>query len=380
MRIAKNIFDFMKKETVLAAAAFLALLSAFIVKPSAAYVEYIDFRVLGILLSLMIVMAGFQKNGLFDTIARVLLKRTRSTRELCLVLVFLCFFFSMLITNDVALITFVPFTILILRTSQKENLLIPVIAIQTIAANLGSMLTPVGNPQNLYLYNLGGFSLSAFIKIMLPYSLLSLAGLFIWTMAICHKNERISIEQESGAAQTENGGRKEAFRNAAYMFLFFLSILAVVKVIPYYIVLFFVVLITLAMDRRVLKTIDYSLLFTFCFFFIFTGNIGQLDLAKQWLQSAVSGRAVLMGTVVSQIISNVPAALLLSGFTSDYKSLLIGVNIGGLGTLIASMASLISYKLYVHDYNQNKGKYFAYFTVSNLCFLALLSMGAYILS
>ncbi len=115
-------------------------------------------------------------------------------------------------------------------------------------------------------------------------------------------------------------------------------------------------------------------------FFIFTGNIGQLDLAKQWLQSAVSGRAVLMGTVVSQIISNVPAALLLSGFTSDYKSLLIGVNIGGLGTLIASMASLISYKLYVHDYNQNKGKYFAYFTVSNLCFLALLSMGAYILS
>ena len=205
-------------------------------------------------------------------------------------------------------------------------------------------------------------------------------ALFIWTMAICHKNERISIEQESGAAQTENGGRKEAFRNAAYMFLFFLSILAVVKVIPYYIVLFFVVLITLAMDRRVLKTIDYSLLFTFCFFFIFTGNIGQLDLAKQWLQSAVSGRAVLMGTVVSQIISNVPAALLLSGFTSDYKSLLIGVNIGGLGTLIASMASLISYKLYVHDYNQNKGKYFAYFTVSNLCFLALLSMGAYILS
>lgn len=379
MRIVKNIFDFMKRETVLAAAAFLALLSAFIVKPSAAYEEYIDFRVLGILLSLMIVMAGFQKNGLFDAIAAALLKRTRSTRELCLVLVFLCFFFSMLITNDVALITFVPFTILILKTSQKENLLIPVIAIQTIAANLGSMLTPVGNPQNLYLYNLGGFSLPAFIKIMLPYSLLSLAGLFVWTLVICRKNERIFIEQKSGTSQTGNEGRKATFRNAAYMFLFFLSILAVVKVIPYYIVLFFVVLITLVMDGQVLKTIDYSLLFTFCFFFIFTGNIGQLDVAKQWLQSAVSGRTVLMGTVISQIISNVPAALLLSGFTSDYKSLLIGVNIGGLGTLIASMASLISYKLYVHDYNQNKGKYFAYFTVSNLCFLALLSAGACVL-
>lgn len=363
-----KILDFLKKETVLAVAAVLAVCSAFLVPPSKAYLGYIDFKVLGTLLSLMILMAGFQKNGLFDRIGAWLLKKTKNTRQLAVVLVMLCFFFSMLITNDVALITFVPFTMLVLKACGKEKLLIPVIVMQTVAANLGSMLTPVGNPQNLFLYNLGGFGLGEFVGIMLPYAAVSLLGILAWTLVVCRKTEAITVEN----ALVSEVDAKAGLRNAVYLVLFVLSLLVVAKVLPYYLVLALVVLATLVLDWRVLKQVDYSLLFTFSFFFIFTGNIGQMEGAKAWLQSIVDGRAVLVGTAASQVISNVPAALLLSGFTADYEGLLIGVNIGGLGTMIASMASLISYKLYAHSYNQGKGKYFLYFTGANVVFLVLL--------
>lgn len=374
-----RLIKFIKKETILVVSAILALISCFIVPPSAEYINYIDFRVLGILLSLMIVMAGLQINGLFDTIGKKLLKKTKNTIQLCLVLVLLCFFFSMFITNDVALITFVPFTMTILKTCEKEKLLIPVIAVQTVAANLGSMLTPVGNPQNLYLYNYGNFSLVDFIKIMLPYSLISLVAILVWIFIICRKNEVISISQDLSSTKSTLDKKREKYFNIVYLILFLLSILVVMKVISYYLVAILVVAVVFIMDRKVLLKVDYSLIFTFCFFFIFTGNIGQMDVAKQWLQTVMDGRTVIMGTAVSQVISNVPAALLLSGFTSDYKNLLIGVNIGGLGTLIASMASLISYKIYAHEYNESKGKYLLYFTISNIIFLALLLPVAFIL-
>ena len=246
---------------MLVVAWFLAVLSAFFVKPGPKYFEYIDFKTLGILWSLMIIMEGLSSNGLFKKVGSKLLNTTKTVRQLAMTLVLVCFFSSMFITNDVALITFVPFSMMILEECNKQKIMIPIIVLQTIAANLGSMLTPIGNPQNLYLYGIWGANVITFVKTLLPY----------------------------------------------------------------------------------------------------TATL-----------SVVSGRETVIGIIASQVISNVPTALLLSGFTTNFKELLIGVNIGGLGTLIASMASLISYKLYAHKNNETKGKYIVFFTLINLVFLIIL--------
>ncbi len=361
---------FIKKEVVLVVSAILALLSMCLVPPSIAYIQYIDVRVLAILFCLMTVMAGLQKNGVFGWVASVLLQKTKNVRQLCLVLVFLCFFFSMCITNDVALLTFVPFSVLVLQMCQQEQFLIPVIVLQTIAANLGSMLTPIGNPQNIYLYTLGGFSLHAFMGCVFPYWILAGVGIFIWCCFITRKQEKIDLGQalEERPSSEKNNKKKIV----PYMVMFLLSMLVVLRVLPYYWVLVLVFGSTLLMEPAVLKRVDYSLLLTFTFFFVFTGNMGHLEVIKQWLQSMVEGRSIWLGILVSQVISNVPAALLLSGFTENYHQLLLGVDLGGLGTLIASMASLISYKIYVQTHAEQKGRYFLYFTVANLVFLLMM--------
>lgn len=374
----EKVIGFIKKDTVLCVATTLAMVSAFFVKPTLNYVNYIDFRVLGILLSLMTVMAGLQRNGLFDMIGSSLLIRTKNTMQLSLVLVFLCFFFSMFITNDVSLITFVPFTMLTLRKCNQEKLLIPVIIVQTLAANLGSMLTPIGNPQNLYLYNLAEMKMSTFIGIIGPYTLTSGILLLLSVAVVCRKKEKIEFTLEENNSDHEiekerlHLRRKTHQKNAVYLILFLMSLLVVVRVLPYYVAFIVVFVRVLIMDRQVLKMVDYSLILTFIAFFIFTGNIGEIETIRNVLQEFVSGREVVVGIAASQVISNVPAALLLSGFTKDYAKLLVGVNIGGLGTLIASMASLISYKIYAHHYNEQKGKYFRWFTIANVGYLAVL--------
>lgn len=374
----EKVIGFIKKDTVLCVATTLAMVSAFFVKPTLNYVNYIDFRVLGILLSLMTVMAGLQRNGLFDMIGSSLLKRTKNTMQLSLVLVFLCFFFSMFITNDVSLITFVPFAMLTLRKCNQEKLLIPVIIVQTLAANLGSMLTPIGNPQNLYLYNLAEMKMSTFIGIIGPYTLASGILLLLSVVVVCRKKEKIEFTLEENNSDHEiekerlHLRRKTHQKNAVYLILFLMSLLVVVRVLPYYVAFIVVFVTVFIMDRQVLKTVDYSLILTFIAFFIFTGNIGEIETIRNVLQEFVSGREVGVGIAASQVISNVPAALLLSGFTKDYAKLLVGVNIGGLGTLIASMASLISYKIYAHHYNEQKGKYFRWFTIANVGYLAVL--------
>lgn len=374
----EKVIGFIKKDTVLCVATTLAMVSAFFVKPTLNYVNYIDFRVLGILLSLMTVMAGLQRNGLFDMIGSSLLKRTKNTMQLSLVLVFLCFFFSMFITNDVSLITFVPFAMLTLRKCNQEKLLIPVIIVQTLAANLGSMLTPIGNPQNLYLYNLAEMKMSTFIGIIGPYTLTSGILLLLSVAVVCRKKEKIEFTLEENNSDHEiekerlHLRRKTHQKNAVYLILFLMSLLVVVRVLPYYVAFMVVFVTVFIMDRQVLKTVDYSLILTFIAFFIFTGNIGEIETIRNVLQEFVSGREVGVGIAASQVISNVPAALLLSGFTKDYAKLLVGVNIGGLGTLIASMASLISYKIYAHHYNEQKGKYFRWFTIANVGYLAVL--------
>lgn len=369
----------LKNEIVLFIAAVLAIISSVVVGVDKKYAEYIDFRTLGILFCLMVVVAGFRSIGIFDKLAAVLLKRANNIRSLFLVLVLLCFFGSMLITNDVALITFVPLTIIILKkqTVEMQNKwLIPLISLETIGANLGSMLTPIGNPQNLYLYTKANDSLISFIGTMLPYSMASCIAIIVWIIVITRKNEEVHIEnQENDKEGNKNNGLIGVGNTRLfiiYLVLFVISLLVVLRVINYIAVLLITVISTIIFDRKILKKVDYSLLLTFTAFFIFVGNIERIEVFNSFFERVVVGREVGTGIILSQIISNVPATLLLSGFTTNYKALLIGVNIGGLGTLIASMASLISYKFLAKEEEKLKGKYFAYFTLANVIFLSAL--------
>lgn len=360
-----KIIGFIKKEVVLVVATVLAIVSAFVVPPSAEYMNYIDWHVLELLLCLMAVMAGLQRCGLFDRLGEALLKKTTKVWQLCLVLVMLCFFLSMVITNDVALITFVPFAIVALEKSGQERLLIPVVVLQTVAANLGSMLTPIGNPQNLYLYNISQMSLGEFLLCMLPNTALSFVLILLGLFLIKGKQEEVQLTQEETT-------KVDVKQTLVYLILFVLSLLVVAKVMAVELVLGIVLITVFCVDKSVLKKVDYCLLLTFISFFIFTGNLGNIPVIRDTLQELVNGRELLIGVVASQAISNVPAALLLSGFTSDYKALLAGVNVGGLGTLIASMASLISYKILANKYNEKKGSYFKWFTIVNVIFLIVL--------
>ena len=363
--------QFIQQETVLTAAAVLAVVSAFFVPPDAQYLGYIDLRTLAILFSLMTVMAGLRRQGFFDGLGRALLSRTHSTFQLTLVLVGLCFFGSMFITNDVSLLTFVPFTFVVLSrlgADVRRSLLIPVVCMQTIAANLGSMLTPIGNPQNLYLYGKSGMSMAEFLLLMLPYTVVSLLLLVGWAVAVCRKQASSCIgvlpEQQNTSAD-----RKIILLDAV---LFAVCLLAVVRVLPYGVAFAAVLVCVLFADPHTLRAVDYSLLLTFVAFFIFIGNLGRIPAFSGWLQEFLTGREVLMAVLASQVPSNVPASLLLSGFTAETQALIIGTNLGGLGTLIASMASLISYRQIARELPQGKKQYFGLFTLSNLIFLAIL--------
>lgn len=366
-----KIKQFVKQEIVLCVAAVLAVLSMFFVPPDAAYIGYIDLRTLAILFSLMTVMAGLRRQGVFDRLGRTLLAQTGSTLQLVLVLVGLCFFGSMVITNDVSLLTFVPFTFVVLSglaPDARRALTVPVVCMQTIAANLGSMLTPIGNPQNLYLYGKSGMNIAAFISLMLPYTVLSLLLLVLWAGALCRGQASACscahLQQPDAAAD-----RKIVLLDAA---LFVVCLLAVIRVLPYGVAFAAVLLCTLFADRSTLRCVDYSLLLTFVAFFIFIGNLGRVQTFSDWLQAILIGQEVPVAVLASQVTSNVPAALLLSGFTDKTSALIIGTNLGGLGTLIASMASLISYRQIARELPEEKGRYFKLFTLSNLVFLAIL--------
>ena len=367
----KKCKEFIAKETVLVAAALLAAVSVCFVPVSKEYAEYIDWRTLGILLALMLVMAGFQKIGIFRYLGICLLKGISNTRQLGRVLVYLCFFSGMLITNDVALLTFVPFAIQVLKMAGKEKHMILVIVLQTVAANLGSMLTPVGNPQNLYLYTLSGMELLDFLLLLLPVTAASLVLITICLLLI--PKETIGalqgIEKEEGM---QNVVKENKWSVIMYGVCFLLCLLTVAKIVPWAFSLGVVCGCVWKNDLKIFKNVDYCLLLTFIFFFIFTGNMSKIPAINELLLQVVTGHELIASVVCSQFISNVPAALLLSGFTENIKTLIIGVNVGGLGTLIASMASLISYKLYVAEYSNKKGKYLAYFTGMSVVFLVPL--------
>lgn len=366
--VMKRIYNYLKKDAVLTISWVLAIISMLFIKPDKAYAGYIDWRSLGILWSLMIITKGYMQNGIFEKIGHVLLARTRKMWQLIAVLVGLNFFSSMIITNDVSLITFVPFAIMMLKQCGRQELMIPVVVLQTIAANLGSMLTPIGNPQNLYLYGLAGTGIGEFIMWLLPYTIASALLLVISILLIKNKNEIICIED----TDSEAAHNTSVPRVMAYSVLFVLALLVVARVLTWYILAAAVLITVLLLEKNVLAKADYALLLTFIGFFIFTGNMGRVEPVAHFLAGIVNSRELEVGIITSQCISNVPAALLLSGFTDNIKNLSIGVNIGGLGTLIASMASLISYKLYANEVPEKKGKYFAVFTVYNIIFLVVL--------
>ena len=362
-----EVIAFIKKEAELCAALLLAMISSFFIKPSVNYITYLDYRVLVLLFCLMLVVAGFKNLGIFQLLGEKLCSLVHTTRGLTFVLVNLCFFASMLITNDVSLITFIPFTLSVYAMAGCEKVLIPVVVLETIAANLGSMLTPVGNPQNLLLYSVSGMSMGDFILHMLPLTCVSYVAIVVYIFFIPDQHIILHGNQSQDTKKWLN------VRFIVYCILFLICLGNVTHLISSYWTVGLIVAVTIfIVNRRLFTQVDYSLLMTFVGFFIFIGNMKQIPVINQWLQGIIKGNELLVGIVSSQIISNVPAAMLLSGFTTDYKQLLYGVNIGGLGTLIASMASLISYRFYARTYQEQKGRYFRVFTIYNVVLLVLL--------
>lgn len=363
--------DFCKKEPVLVIAAVAALVSCCLVPPDAAYGDYFDLRTLALLYCLMVVVAGLRQAGLFAHMAHALCVRAGSVRAMGLVLVLLCFFSAMLITNDVALLTFVPFAVAVLNMAGRKQDLIYVVVLQTVAANLGSMLTPVGNPQNLYLYSRYDLGFTDFFAITAPVWLASLVLLILACLPLSGQRLHFFLGEEPGM---------HADRLWLYLGLFAVCLLVVVRVLTWWVMLAIVVAALLLRQRKGLLRADFMLLLTFCAFFVFAGNLGRIEAVDILLRRVLSGREYLISLLTSQVISNVPAALLLSGFTEQYRALLLGVNIGGLGTPIASLASLISLKLYAGTRDAKIGRFLLVFTAVNAAFLLVLSLLQHIMA
>ena len=360
----EKIKKFIQKETVLCIAALCAVATMFLVPPDREYLHYIDFRVLCLLLCLMAVVAGFKSLGAFRWLTWQLLRRIRSGRVLGVTLVMLPFFSSMLVTNDVALIVFVPFTLALLAQLDCRRSMISVVVLQTVAANLGSMATPVGNPQNLFLYSAFSLSAGEFFSVTLPLTAVSLVLLAAASVPVL---PRVLPEQQL---------QEESISSLKKLWicvgLFVLCLLTVFRVLPYVATTAMVVIVLALVDRKLLKEIDFLLLLTFVCFFVVSENLGRVEAVRTFLQSILGRSTLLTAVGTSQVISNVPAAVLLSGFTDQWRELLAGVNIGGLGTPIASLASLISLKLYGADEGADTGKFLLVFTAVNLAGLALL--------
>ena len=381
-----DVREVVRKDPVLVVALVLAALSCAAVPPDAEYLAYVDLRTLGMLFSLMAVMAGLSRLGVFSAACRRLLAVARGPRRLCLALVLLAFFSSMLITNDVALVTFVPLALLALGAVGSERLTCFTVVMMTIAANLGSMFTPVGNPQNLYLYAASHLSLPGFLALMLPYTLGALA-LLVAAVLVCgrraaaagsagEKDPAASASVSAGAgtraAVAPQAARVPVARTLPWLAVFACALLSVARVVPFEVTMVAAVAVGLAADRGALAHVDYALLVTFVAFFVFVGNMGRVPAVDAFIAQMVSGHELAVAVGASQVLSNVPAAILLSGFTNAWPALIVGTNLGGLGTLIASMASLISYKQVALVLPRAKGRYLALFTAWNVAFLAAL--------
>lgn len=356
-----------KKDPVFFISGILAIVSCFFVHPDMEYLGYIDFRVLSILFCMMLVISEMVLLGIFDRLTAKLLSKVNSSRFVSLILVWLSFFLGMIMTNDVTLVTLVPFAILLLKSFDDRKNLTFTLILMTVATNLGSMQTPIGNPQNIYLFNHYDMQMWEFTKLMLPYSLCSLVLVTIAVFVLC---KDMKMQQKFEAEKKPLSVPKLVI----CIVLFAMSMLVVARVVEYYIVLAVLIAVMLIMDRKAFKNVDYTLLVTFVFFFVFVGNMGRIDVVYDTMSDIISKSTTVTAIAAAQIISNVPTALLMSAFTDNGRSLVIGTNLGGLGTLIASMASLITYKYHaaLPPVKEKSVNYIAAFSIINIMFLVIL--------
>ncbi len=355
---------FIKKNAVMCIAFFAALITAFIIPPDKDYLGYFDFKTLTCLFCVLAVVCALKNIGFFFHLAHTIVRKFRTARTCILVLVYVTFIGSMFIANDMALLTFLPLGYLVLSETGEEGYLAFTFIMQNIAANLGGMLTPFGNPQNLFLYSKFNIPTLEFMGIMVIPFLISVALITLCCLFV--RREPLNIRGEQTVLPKK--------RTIIYLILFALSILIVFRGIHYVVGLVVIPIALLFMDRKALKEVDYPLLFTFVFFFIFAGNMARIDEVKNLLSYLLEKNTLLFSVLSCQVISNVPSAILLSQFTSDYAPLLVGVNIGGAGTLIASLASLITFREYTKHYPNRVWRYILMFSLFNFGFLIVLTV------
>ena len=354
---------FVKKNPVLCIALFAAFISAVAVPPDKLYIDYFDFKTLTCLFSTLAVVCALKNIYFFRIISSKIVAIFKTTRSAIIALVYITFIGSMLIANDMALITFLPLGYYVITSTDNHKYLAFTFIMQNIAANLGGMLTPFGNPQNLYMYNYFNIPNSEFMEIMLLPFLISVALITVCCMFV--KNEPLVIGRSYEATL-------DTKRTAIYLVLFAISIVIVFGTIPYWIGLIIITASLLYLDRNAIKAVDYPLLFTFCAFFVFAGNVARIPAVINMVGGLVNKYPLLFGALSCQIISNVPSAILLSHFTDNYRHLLVAVNIGGTGTLIASLASLITFRHYLKNDPKGIGTYLKKFTLYNFGFLIIL--------
>ena len=324
-----GVFDFFKRETVFSISLILAIISCFFVHPNVSYLNYINWDTIVLLFAIMLVVEVLKNLAIFEILVRKLLSRISNIRQLVLVLVFICFLSSIVITNDVSLIIFVPFAILALKIVDRSDLIILTVCLQTIAANVGCMVLPIGAPHNIVMFTVSDIAFDSFFIILLPYIAVSLVFLALLLFLIPRDVTSLPVMHDI-SIDTKN---------------------------------FF---------KKVFIGVDYCLLLTFIALFVLIGNLENIQFFNSLFKQFIAGNEVLWGVFTSQIISNVPAAILLSGFSTNYEAIIVGINIGGFGTLIASMANLISYKILARECGEFKIRYLAIFTVLNVILLVIL--------
>lgn len=361
--VISNARGFAKKNAVMLIAFAAALITSLFVPVDKEYIGYFDFKTLSCLFCVLAVVCALKDINFFFVIARKIVHFFKTARMSILALVYITFIGSMLIVNDMALLTFLPLGFLVLSSTGKQKYMAFTFIMQNIAANLGGMLTPFGNPQNLYLYTKFNIPNGEFMGIMAPPFILSVV-LITLCCIIFVKNEPLMISDE----KIELNGK----RTALYLALFALAIAIVFRGIPYWIGLIIIPAVLFFADRHALESVDYPLLFTFVFFFIFAGNMARMDAVRDFFSTLLSKNTLLFSALSCQCISNVPSAILLSRFTGNYAELLIGVNVGGVGTLIASLASLITFREYVKHDPKSTRRYIAEFSAFNFGFLIIL--------
>ena len=324
-----KLIDFIKDEIVFSISVILAIISCFFVRPNPNYLNYINWDTIILLFVIMLIVEVLKNLSIFEIVVRKLLTKVGNARGLVFVLVFTCFFSSIFITNDVSLIIFVPFAILALKKVDRIDLIIFTVSLQTIAANIGCMVLPIGAPHNIVMYTVSKIPFESFFLLLLPYVIVSV--IFLVALSLFVSPDKIELPQ-----------MREIKVNRQDFF------------------------------RKVFLGVDYYLLLTFIALFVLIGNLVNIPFFTQIFEKWIIGNEVIWGIIASQAISNVPAAMLLSGFSTNYEAIIVGINIGGLGTLIASMANLISYKILVREYKEFKIRYLVIFTALNVILLIIL--------